>query len=73
MVLPLIRSNDEFRDVYEYYRNRIKNPLKGRQAMIAVGCKLIRVFFAIMTKGITYDAKKLMADIYRPTEQPQVA
>ncbi|MFR7384697.1 MAG: transposase [Anaerostipes sp.] len=51
VVLPLIRSNQEFGSIYDYYRKRIKNPLKGRQAMIAVGCKLIRVFFAIMTEG----------------------
>ena len=52
VVLPLIRINQEFGSIYDYYRKRIKNPLKGRQAMIAVGCKLIRVFFAIMTKGV---------------------
>lgn len=68
VVLPLIRSNKEFRNVYEYYRYRIKNPLMGRQAMIAVGCKLIRVFFAILIKGVMYDSMKLIADIHRPTE-----
>lgn len=73
VVLPLIRSNEEFRSIYDYYRNRIKNPLKGRQAMIAVGCKLIRVFFAIMTKGVTFDATKLIEDIHRPTELPLAA
>ena len=51
VVLPLIRSNTEFRSVYEYYTNRIKNPLKSKQAMAAVACKLIRVFYAILTKG----------------------
>lgn len=73
VVLPLIRSNEEFRSIYDYYRNRIKNPLKGRQAMIAVGCKLIRVFFAILTKGVTFNATKLIEDIHRPTELPQAA
>ena len=43
VVLPLIQSNKEFRSIYDYYRKRIKNPLKGRQRMIAVGCKLIRI------------------------------
>ena len=65
-VLPLIRSNAEFRSVYEYYTTRIKNPLKSKQAMIAVACKLIRVFYAILTKGTAYDASKLTADIIRP-------
>lgn len=73
VVLPLIRSNSEFREVYDYYRTRVKNPLKGRQAMIGVGCKLIRIFFAIMKKGVSYDAKRIVSDIHRPTELPQVA
>lgn len=66
VVLPLIRSNVEFRNVYEYYTTRIKNPLKSKQAMIAVACKLIRVFYAILTKGTAYDARKLTTDIVRP-------
>src|SRR5699024_10852641 len=43
-VLPLIRSNEDFRQVYTYYSTRKDNPLKGTQAVIAVGCKLIRIF-----------------------------
>jgi hypothetical protein len=66
VVLPLIRSNEEFRDVYQYYTTRIHNPLKGKQAIIAVGCKLIRVFYALLTKGMDYDAGKLSSDIIRP-------
>lgn len=73
VVLPLIRSNKEFRSIYDYYQKRIKNPLKGRQAMIAVGCKLIRVLFAIMTKGEVFNASKMIKDIHRPTEVPQAA
>ena len=73
VVLPLIQSNKEFRSIYDYYRKRIKNPLKGRQAMIAVGCKLIRVFFASMTKGVVYNGSKMIEDIHRPTQLPQAA
>ena len=69
VLLPLIRSNVEFRNIYEYYTTRIQNPLKSKQAMIAVACKLIRVFHAILTKGTTYDAHKLTADIVRPQLQ----
>lgn len=69
VVLPLIRSNQEFRDVYHYYTTRIQNPLKGKQAIIAVGCKLIRVFYALLTKGTDYNAEKLCSDIIRPEER----
>ena len=67
--LPLIRSNDEFREVYRYYTARQMNPLKGKQAAVAVGCKLIRVFYAILTRGVDYDANRLRSDIVRPREQ----
>ncbi len=41
IVLPFIRSNAEFRNVYDYYTTRVWNPLKSRQAIIAVACKPI--------------------------------
>lgn len=66
VVLPLIGRNQEFRSVYDYYTTRFRNPLKGHQAMIAVSCKLIRVFFAVLTKGVNYDADKMLSDIHRP-------
>lgn len=68
VVLPLIRSNKEFRNVYDYYTMRVKNPLKGRQAIIAVACKLIRIFYAMLSKGVDYDPYKLLSDIRRPQD-----
>lgn len=66
VVLPLIAKNREFGEIYDYYHNRLQNPLKGRQAVIAVSCKLIRIFFAILKKGTDYDAEKMLKDIRRP-------
>ena len=64
-MIPLLSSNKEFREIYNYYVTRLRNPLKRRQAMIAVSCKLIRVFYAILTKGVEYDRFKMMSDIHR--------
>ena len=72
-VLPLLRSNAEFADVYQYYTTRQNNPLKGKQAVIAVGCKLIRIFYAILTKGIDYDADRMRSDIIHPQNLSQAA
>lgn len=72
MALPLLCNNREFTEVYDYYTTRLVNPLKGKQAMIAVECKLIRVFYSILKNGYTYDAEKLRSDIVRPRE-PKVA
>ena len=64
-MLPMIQSNEEFGEVYQYFRTRENNPLKGKQAIIAAGCRLIRVFYAILKRGVDYDPQKLKADIVR--------
>ena len=63
--LVLVAQNKEFRDVYEYYINRDINPLKKMQALMAVACKLLRVLYVIIKKGIRYDPDKLLGDICR--------
>ena len=68
MTLPLLCNNREFTEVYDYYKTRLVNPLKGKQAMVAVECKVIRVFYSILKNGYTYDAEKLRSDIVRPKE-----
>ena len=68
--IPLIAKNPEFRSLHEYYTTRTNNPLKKKQSVIAISCKLIRVFYAILANGVTYDPQKMLSDIHR---QPQVA
>lgn len=68
VMIPLLARNKEFREIYDYYVSRVKNPLKRRQAMIAVSCKLIRVFYAVLTKGLDYDRFKMMSDIHRESD-----
>lgn len=58
--ISLIGKNEQFQEIHEYYRSRKENPLKKMQSVVAVACKVIRVFYAILTKGIDYDAEKLM-------------
>ena len=67
--ISLIGKNAEFREIHEYYRTRKDNPLKKMQSVVAIACKVIRVFYAILTKGVDYDPKKLMSDIHRPKVQ----
>ena len=49
--LSLVGRNPEFRRIYEYYKTRKDNPLKKMQALIAVACKVIRVFYVILKKA----------------------
>lgn len=61
--IPLVRSNPEFRKLHHYYTTRQENPLKKKQSIIAMCCKLLHVFYVIATKGCVYDGEKMFADI----------
>lgn len=64
--LVLIGQNDEFKEIYSYYLTREKNPLKKMQALMAVACKLLRILYALITKGEKYNASRITGDICRP-------
>ncbi len=63
----------EFRDLHNYYTTRRLNPLKKMQSLLAIAAKLIRVFFAMLTKGVDYDPIKMVSDIKRPAVYLQAA
>ena len=64
---------EELKELHVYYTTRPDNPLKKMQSLIVIACKLLRVIYAILTKGATYDPKKLLSDIKRPTQQKEQA
>ncbi len=35
------------------------------QSVVSIACKLIRILFMILTKGISYDGEKMLSDIKR--------
>jgi hypothetical protein len=43
------------------------------QSLMAVACKLIRIFYAMLTKQVDYDPKKMISDIRRPEINQQAA
>jgi len=65
VIMPMLANNNEFRRLHEYYTTRRDNPLKKKQSMIALACKLIRIFFALAKKKVKYDGEKMMKDIKR--------
>ena len=64
--VSLIGKNAEFKEIHNYYRTRERNPLKKMQSVVAVACKVIRVFYMILTKGTAYNGAKMLEDIRRP-------
>ena len=65
VILPLVAKNQEFKELHHYYTTREYNPLKKKQSLIALCCKLIRILYGISTKGFTYDGDKMLSDIKR--------
>jgi transposase len=65
-IMPLVANNEEFKQLHHYYTTRAENPLKKKQSLIVLCCKLMRIFFALLTKQVAYDPKKMMDDIRRP-------
>lgn len=63
--LSLVGRNKEFNQIHQYYTTREKNPLKGIQSVVAVACKVIRIFYKILTTGVSYDGTKMTMDIVR--------
>ena len=54
-----------------YYLTRENNPLTGYQAYVAIAGKLLRVIFAILRKGYTYDPQKLLSEVKRVQTKPE--
>ena len=60
---------EEFKELHVYYTTRADNPLKKMQSLVVIACKLLRVIYTILTRGVRYDPKKLLSDIKRPEKQ----
>ena len=71
--ISVVGKNEEFKEIHRHYTTREKNPLKKMQSLIAVACKLIRVFYVILINGISYDSSKMLKDIQHPGDQLKAA
>ena len=60
VMMPLVAKNDEFKKLHEYYTTRQENPLKKKQSLILLCCKLIRIFYALINKKVVYNPEKLI-------------
>jgi transposase len=65
----LVAHSEEFKELHVYYTTRAENPLKKMQSLIVIACKVLRVIYTILTKGVTYDPKKMLRDIKRQSKE----
>lgn len=68
VILGMIRTNFAFKEMYIYYTTRRENQLTGKQAIIALCRKLLRIIHTIIMKSVDYDESKMMSQISNPNE-----
>ncbi|QOY34123.1 IS110 family transposase [Anaerobacillus isosaccharinicus] len=63
VMMPMLRHNEAFRKLHEYYTNRSINPLRKKQSIVVLCGKLLKVLHGISTKHKAFDAQRMMRDI----------
>lgn len=53
--LTAVACNAQLRALYQHFLTRTENPLKKKQALIAVGLKLLRIMHALMVSDRSYN------------------
>ncbi|MCL6592135.1 MAG: IS110 family transposase [Firmicutes bacterium] len=61
--LVMAAKNKEFSELYRYLINRKQNPLKKKQALVAIASKLIRVIQTLISRKERYDPTKVLGPI----------
>jgi transposase len=64
-IFTMISSNKGFKQLHKYYTERPKNQLKGRQSMMALARKFLRIIYAGVTRNMPYDETRMLSDIKR--------
>jgi transposase len=60
--LSLVAKNSQFKALYQYLKTRDQNRLSGKQALVAVACKLLRVLFTLARERRLYDPAKVLGE-----------
>ena len=63
VMIPILANNEEFKAMHQRNLTRANNPLKKLQSIVALCGKLVRIIYALLTKGCKYDAGKLTVDM----------
>jgi len=72
MALVVSSKNQEFKQLYRYLLKRRQNPLKKKQALVAIAMKLIRVIWTLIVKKVPYNPDQVLGE-YRSMQLEEVA
>lgn len=59
MAVVMASKNAEIKQIYVHLKNREGNPLKKKQALIAIACRIARMIFSIVRHGDGYNADRV--------------
>ena len=54
MAIVMVAKNPEMKRIYESLKSREKNPLKRKQALVAIACRIARMLFSIARTNENY-------------------
>lgn len=63
-IMPLLRNNDVFHELYTYYITRTNNPLKKKEAMVVLCGKLVKIFFGLSQHESYFNEDKMRQDLH---------
>lgn len=64
VIVPLIRHNEAFKRLHKYYTTRQQNPLRGKQSMVVLCGKLLKVLHGICKKKVYFNEQYMMNDLH---------
>ncbi len=64
VIVPLIRHNEAFKQLHKYYTTRQQNPLRGKQSMVILCGKLLKVLHGVCKKKVFFNEQHMMNDLY---------
>jgi transposase len=68
VMMPLIRHNEAFRKLHEYYTTRPVNPLRKKQSIVVLCGKLLKILYAVGVKQQAFDGERMMQDIFSQSQ-----
>lgn len=58
-----VAKNPQLKELYYYFKTRPKNPLKAKQALVAIANKLVRIIFALLKQNVYYDPALALGEV----------
>jgi transposase len=68
VILPMTALNNEFKLLHRHYTTRKENPLKKKQSLIVLCCKLIKIAYKLVINNVRYDPVNMLGDIRRKSD-----